>query len=50
MSEADVIKKTLNGPVTLEGLKQDLAELGVKPGMVLVVHSSLSAIGWVSGG
>lgn len=50
MSEADVIKNTLNGPITLEDLKRDLAALGVKPGMVLMVHSSLSSIGWVSGG
>ena len=50
MSEADIIKNTLNGPITLEDLKRNLSALGVKPGMVLVVHSSLSSIGWVSGG
>ncbi len=50
MSEADVIKRTNNGPITLEDLKRDLSNLGVKPGMMLVVHSSLSAIGWVNGG
>ena len=50
MSEADVIKNTKGGPVTTESLKKDLAGIGVKPGMVLVVHSSLSKIGWVSGG
>jgi aminoglycoside 3-N-acetyltransferase len=50
MSEADVIKKTPNGPITLESLKKDLQALGVEPGMVLIVHSSMSSIGWISGG
>ena len=53
MSEADVIKKTqktLGGPITAESIQKDLEAIGVKPGMVLLVHSSLSKIGWVSGG
>ena len=50
MDEHDVIKNTVNGPIIKESLKEDLAALGVKPGMVLLVHSSLSSIGWVSGG
>jgi len=50
MSEADVIKQTGNGPITVQDLKRDLTALGVKPGMALMVHSSLSSIGWVSGG
>ena len=50
MSEAEIIKNTIKGPITLDSLKQDLLALGVKPGMILLVHSSLSAIGWVSGG
>ena len=50
MDEAEVIRNTVNGPITLESLKEDLESLGVKPGMVLVVHSSLSSIGWISGG
>lgn len=50
MNEADIIKNTINGPVTLEDVKRDLLALGVQPGMILMVHSSLSSIGWVSGG
>jgi len=50
MSEKDVIKKTKKGPITVESIKADLSKLGLKPGMVLVVHSALSPIGWVNGG
>jgi aminoglycoside 3-N-acetyltransferase len=50
MSEKDVIKKTKNGPITVDSIKKDLLALGVKPGMVLFVHSSLSKMGWVNGG
>ena len=37
-------------PVTRESLVRDLGALGVESGMTLVVHSSLRAVGWVSGG
>jgi aminoglycoside 3-N-acetyltransferase len=37
-------------PVTTASLVADLARLGVSPGSVLVVHSSLSSLGYVSGG
>lgn len=50
MKEAEIIQNTVNGPITQEDLKSDLLALGVQPGMVLLVHSSLSKIGWVSGG
>lgn len=37
-------------PMTEQRLQRDLAAIGVASGMTLVVHSSLSAIGWVIGG
>ncbi len=36
--------------VTEAGLRRDLIRLGVEPGTILVVHSSLSSLGWVQGG
>ncbi len=49
MSEHDVIRQTPS-PITKDDLIRDLRGLGVQPGDVLLVHSSLSAIGWVVGG
>ena len=49
MSEHDVVRRTVK-PMTVQSLTQDLRRLGVEPGMVVLVHSSLNAIGWVSGG
>jgi aminoglycoside 3-N-acetyltransferase len=37
-------------PVTRSELVRDLRSLGVRPGSVLMVHTSMSAIGWVVGG
>lgn len=36
--------------VTVDSLVEDFRRLGIRPGMTLLVHSSLSAIGWVNGG
>src|SRR4030066_2215824 len=49
MSEKEVISKS-KSPQTIETLIRDLKNIGVKEGKVLLVHSSLSSIGGVSGG
>jgi aminoglycoside 3-N-acetyltransferase len=50
MTEEKAIQNTKSMPVTVKSLKLDFYRLGVKPGMVLLLHSSLSAMGWVCGG
>jgi aminoglycoside 3-N-acetyltransferase len=50
MSEADAVKKAGREPATRQNLAQALRRCGVEPGMTLLVHSSLSALGWVNGG
>lgn len=37
-------------PRTRPGLAADLRALGLQPGMTVLVHSSLTSLGWVSGG
>jgi len=49
MTQADTIKK-IKQPITLESLKKDLRALGLTEGMNIIVHSSLSSLGWVCGG
>lgn len=49
MSEKDIINK-INKPNTRESIAEDLKKLGLKSGMTVLVHSSLSALGWVCGG
>ena len=50
MSEESVIQAAPASPVTIPSLLADFAALGVQPGMTLLLHSSLSALGWVCGG
>lgn len=49
MDEADLIAATPE-PRTRRTLVRDLTALGLKPGMTVLVHSSLSSLGWVCGG
>jgi aminoglycoside 3-N-acetyltransferase len=49
MSEEGVIART-HAPGTITSLASELRLLGVEPDMTLLVHSSLSALGWVCGG
>ncbi len=43
------IQRAAQGPVTRRRLLEDLRSLGVREGEVLLVHASLSKIGWVAG-
>ena len=49
MSVREVIARTQT-PGTVETLVRDLGALGVRPGMMLLAHTSLSALGWICGG
>jgi len=49
--ELELIEDTgKKGPITVRSMSADLRELGVRPGMVLLVHCSLRSLGWVCGG
>lgn len=50
MSELGAVERSGSLPATADSLAEDLAALGVVPGSVLLVHSSLSSLGWVCGG
>lgn len=47
--EAAIIQRT-TAPATQGSLVTDFKRLGIRPGMILLVHSSLSTLGWVCGG
>ncbi|MFC7096446.1 aminoglycoside N(3)-acetyltransferase [Halobaculum marinum] len=49
MSEHDAVGRT-DAPLTTDAIRADLRDLGVDPGETALVHSSLSAMGWVAGG
>lgn len=49
MSEQDIINNTLSLN-TIDTMCRDLARLGISEGETLLVHSSLSSLGWVCGG
>lgn len=49
MSEPEAILSTPS-PRTRQSLSSDLRQLGLTPGMTVMVHSSLSSLGWVCGG
>ncbi len=50
MREKEIIDRTGDRPITQERIEANLMELGVGPGCSLLVHSSLSSIGWICGG
>ena len=49
MGEKEVIKRS-DKVYTREILKNEFIKFGLKPGMDVIIHSSLSKIGWVTGG
>lgn len=49
MSEDQIVQATPQ-PRTRETLLHDLRQLGVTPGMTIIMHSSLGSLGWVCGG
>lgn len=49
MSEQNLISIT-NSPATRKSLSEQLKEGGLKPGSTVLVHTSLSCLGWIAGG
>lgn len=49
MSEKETIEQT-DAPVTVSSLATDIREMGVRAGDTILVHSSLTSLGWVCGG
>lgn len=50
MNESDLIGRTGQTPNTVLSLTHELRRLGLRPGSTVLVHTSLSALGWVAGG
>jgi aminoglycoside 3-N-acetyltransferase len=50
MSERELVARTGAAPVTAARIAADLVALGVREGGVVLVHASLSQLGWVCGG
>lgn len=49
--ESMAIERARDGlPGTIQSIRADLLVLGLQPGQTVLVHSSLKALGWVSGG
>jgi len=48
-SESEILQKTQH-PISRDQLIDQLTELGIVEGSVVIVHSSLSRLGWVIGG
>lgn len=49
MKEKEIISRT-DKPNTVSSMKKALQKLGVRKGDILLVHASLSTLGWVCGG
>jgi aminoglycoside 3-N-acetyltransferase len=49
MPEQTAIQQTVE-PLTVESLTASFGACGLQPGQTVIVHSSLSALGWVIGG
>jgi len=49
MSEERVVNQTIQ-PLTRTLLKEKLHTLGIRAGMTVIVHSSMSRLGWICGG
>jgi aminoglycoside 3-N-acetyltransferase len=50
MDSTELIAATVGGPRTVDSLAADFSALGMRPGMTVIVHSSMRSIGWICGG